>query len=129
MTTHDCTANPADLKNTPYLYPVISSSKPLQVAEDSDDYDAAPMNDETLPWGLKQAELKALRTAASGQVGRLYRLANLIIQNEPVGRSQDDLKQIAYQIRNAASTLEDTLHAIVGPMVDDPEPDEEDIAE
>ncbi|MFT5396680.1 MAG: hypothetical protein ACI85N_001885 [Gammaproteobacteria bacterium] len=34
MTTHDCTANPAVLKSTPTLYPVISSSKPHHVAED-----------------------------------------------------------------------------------------------
>ncbi len=37
MTTHECTTNPIDLKNTPHLYPVISSSKPLHVAEYSDD--------------------------------------------------------------------------------------------
>ena len=133
MTKRDCTASTADLKNIPYLYPVISSSKPLHVAEDDEDYDAAPMSDETLPWALKQAELKALRTAVSGQVGRFYCLANLLIQNEPVGRSQDDLPLIAHQIRNVASTLEDTVHAIVGPLidptVDDPEPGEDDIAE
>jgi hypothetical protein len=44
-------------------------------------------------------------------------------------RSAVELKQIAYDVRSATSMLEDTLHAIVGPMVDDPEPNEEEIAE
>ena len=44
MTAHDCTAKLADLKNTPYLYPVISSSNPLHVAEDSDEYSVKPLN-------------------------------------------------------------------------------------
>jgi len=33
------------------------------------------------------------------------------------------------QLRFLGSTLEDTLHAIVGPIVDDPEPDEEEISD
>jgi len=54
MTTRDCTANLADLKNTAFLYPVISSSKPLHVAEDSDDYDAAPKTDEAMMLSCKK---------------------------------------------------------------------------
>ena len=54
MTTRDCTANPADLKNTAFLYPVISSSKPLHVAEDSDEYDAVPIIDETMKLSCKK---------------------------------------------------------------------------
>lgn len=42
MTNRDCTASTADLKNTTYLYPVISSSNPLHINEDSDDYKAKP---------------------------------------------------------------------------------------
>jgi len=38
MTTHECTTNPNDLKNTPHLYPVSSTSKPLHVNEDNEDY-------------------------------------------------------------------------------------------
>jgi len=53
MTTCDCTALTADLKNIPYLYPVISSSKSLHVAEDSDDeysenLAAPPVTDEAM---------------------------------------------------------------------------------
>ncbi|MCZ6803461.1 MAG: hypothetical protein O7D86_05895 [Proteobacteria bacterium] len=55
MTTRDCTAISADLKNTAYLYPVISSSKPLHVAEDSDDdYDAVPKTDEAMMLSCKK---------------------------------------------------------------------------
>jgi len=43
MTNRDCTASTADLKNTSYLYPVISSSKVLNVAEDDDDYKVKPL--------------------------------------------------------------------------------------
>ena len=38
MTEYNCTAKPADLKNTPYLYPVISSSKPLHINEEDEEY-------------------------------------------------------------------------------------------
>lgn len=119
MTKYHSTANTADFKNTPYQYPVIASSSLLHINED----------DEALPWALKQAELKALRKTASGQIARLYQLANLIIKDELIGRSQDDLKQIAEEIRNATNTLEATLHAIVGPRVNDPEPGQEEIAD
>jgi len=45
MTAYDCTAKPADLKNTPYLYPVISSSIPLYVNEDDENYSSKkPLN-------------------------------------------------------------------------------------
>ncbi|MCZ6803626.1 MAG: hypothetical protein O7D86_06790, partial [Proteobacteria bacterium] len=59
MTTRDCTAISADLKNTAYLYPVISSSKPLHVAEDSDDdysenLGAAPKTDEAMMISCKK---------------------------------------------------------------------------
>lgn len=42
MTVDHCTALSADLKNTPYLYPVISSSNTLYAAEDNNDYKAKP---------------------------------------------------------------------------------------
>ncbi|MGB1801053.1 MAG: hypothetical protein ACPHLK_09525 [Gammaproteobacteria bacterium] len=38
MTAHNCTASAADLENTSYLYPVITLSKALHVAEDTGDY-------------------------------------------------------------------------------------------
>jgi len=44
MTAHDCTAKPADLKNTPYLYPVIASTIPLHVNEDDEDYSSKSLN-------------------------------------------------------------------------------------
>lgn len=119
MITHDCTANTANLENTRYLYPVFSHSVVFRIAEDSDDYDAAPMTDETLPAALRQAEIRALHTAASGQVGRLKQLASLLVKPEPLGRSAEDLQHIAVDIRNAASTLDSTLHGITGPMIDE----------
>ena len=48
---------------------------------------------------------------------------------EPLDQTADDLKQNALQVRDATSSLEETLHAIVGPMVDDPEPGKDEIAE
>ena len=47
MIQHDCTANAADLKNTPTLYPVIASSNPLHINEDDEDYDTVPITDKT----------------------------------------------------------------------------------
>ena len=130
MTTRDCTETTADLENNLYTYPVISSSKPLYIAEDSDDgynksADTPPLIEDTLQWDVKIAELKALRTTASGQVGRLYKLASLLIQNEPIDKTAEELKQLGLDIRNAASILEDTVHTIVGPLVDNPSENEE----
>ncbi len=49
MTTYDCTAKPADLKNTPTLYPVITSTKSnhrhQQINEDDAEYDVVPKTD------------------------------------------------------------------------------------
>ncbi len=56
MTTYECTTNPVVLKNTPTLYPVNSSSKPLHVAEDSDDY-----GEDSGSKPLNKAALKNLR--------------------------------------------------------------------
>lgn len=122
MTTRDCTASATDLENPTYLYPVISSSKPLQVNEDSEDYSVPPLTEDTLQWDIKRAELKALCITASAQVGRLYKLASLLIENEP-DRMAEDLKQLGQDVRNAASVLEDTVHAIVDPLVNDPDED------
>jgi hypothetical protein len=133
MTARECTASSADLENTAYLYPVISSPDPLHIAEEGDDYgenpDTLPKNDEALVWVLKQGEIRALTTASSGQVGRLYRLANLLINSDPIGRPAEDLEKLGLEVRNAASILEETLYAIVGPIIDDPEPDEDEIAD
>lgn len=129
MTNSNCTASSVDLKNTTYLYPVISSSKPLHLNEDGDEYSVSSLTEDTLQWDIKRAELKALRTTASGQVGRLYKLATLLIQNEPIDRMAEDLKQVGLDVRNAASILEDTVQAIVGPMVDDSESDDEEFDE
>ena len=48
MTTQECTTNPVVLKNTPTLYPVISSSKPLHINEDDEEYCSKPYNTATL---------------------------------------------------------------------------------
>lgn len=127
MTTRDCTATTADLKNNPHMYPVISPLKPLHVAEDSEDYgkdSGTPLTEDTLQWDIKRAELNALRTTASGQVGRLYKLATLLTQNEALDKTPEELKQLGVEVRNAASILEDTVQAIVGPLVDDPNEEE-----
>ena len=113
------------------IYEEIDGSELIETddSDNCDDGDVTPISNEALPWALKQDELKALRSAASGQVSRLYQLANLLIQAEPLERSADDIKQIGLQVRDAASILEETLHAIVGPMVDDPEPGKDEIAD
>ena len=54
MTTFDCTAKPANLKNTPYLYPVIASFKPLHINEDDEDYDATPKADKAMKLSCKK---------------------------------------------------------------------------
>ena len=54
MTTHHCTANTADLKNTPYLYPVIASFNPLHINEDDEDYDTVPKTDKAMQLSCKK---------------------------------------------------------------------------
>ncbi len=54
MTTHDCTASSADLKNTPYQYPVIFSSNPLHINEEDEDYDAVPKPDKAMQLSCKK---------------------------------------------------------------------------
>ena len=58
MTTFDCTAKPADLKNTPTLYPVIASShsysRQLHISEDDADYDAVAKTDKALLLSCKK---------------------------------------------------------------------------
>ena len=54
MTNHDCTANAADLKSTPYLYPVAALSNPLHIDEDDEDYDVAPKTDKAMQLSCKK---------------------------------------------------------------------------
>lgn len=113
------------IKNYPHTKPaglLLSVDVLLPVYEEIDGL-VLNQPDDVLPHTLKQAELKALRKAASGQIARLYQLTNLLIQPDTLDRSVDDLKQIGLQVRDATSILEDTLHAIVEPMVNDPESD------
>ena len=54
MTKHHCTAKPADLKNTPFLYPVIASTNLLHINEDDEDYDTAPKTDKAMQLSCKK---------------------------------------------------------------------------
>ncbi len=54
MIKHDCTANAADLKNTPSLYPVIALSNPLHINEDDEVYDTAPKTDKAMQLSCKK---------------------------------------------------------------------------
>ncbi len=129
MTKRDCMTYTAQSEKTSYLFPVASHTSCFHIAEDSDDYDVKPSTVDSLSLELKRVELRALRTAASAQIGRLYRLANLLLEPETIDHSKDVSIQISLEVRNAASILEESLHAIVGSIIDDPEPSEEEIAE
>jgi hypothetical protein len=120
---------PAEHKNTVYPFFDASHAMKLCVAEDNDDYAENTSMHYTLQAELKCAELRALRAAASGQIGRLYCLANLLLQDRSPEQAKDDATQVALQVRDAASILEETIHAIVGSMVEEPEPTKEEIAD
>lgn len=129
MTIHHHTADNAESNNTRYPYLVVSNARRLHLAEDGDDYTAKSLTRDSLSEVLKRTELRALRSGASAQIGRLYNLANVLLASEHCDHSAEEVQQIALEVRNATSLLEDTLHAIVGPIVDDPKPGQEEIAE
>lgn len=121
MTACDCTVSSTVSKNISYSFPVYSNPDQHCVAEDTDDYTVKPVLSDELPWVMKRIELKALRKTGSGQIGRIYQLTNLLLQPEPIDRTADELKRFALEIREAASSLENILHAIIGPIIDEPE--------
>jgi hypothetical protein len=71
MTKENCTVDTAESNNINYPFLVVSNSNRLHIAEDTDDYDVKPSTVDSLSLELKRAELRALRTTASAQIGRL----------------------------------------------------------
>ena len=118
---------PVKQKNTVYPFFDASNVIKLCVAEDNDDYADSTPTHHALQTELKCAELRALRAGASGQIGRLYCLANLLLEDRLPEQAEGSSKQIALQVRDAASILEETIHAIVGSIVEEPEPTKDEI--
>lgn len=73
---------------------------------------AAVVDDTALPQALKKIELKALRQVADSQICRLLQLANLLDVPSPVDRPANLLTQLAEDIREATTMLEETIHGI-----------------
>ncbi len=126
MITYDCKKSPEQFNNN--IYPIHSASKANYLREETDDYHTGSSKDQTLIQALQQSELKALRKTASGQIARLYQVANLFTQDDPVNFTATELNQLKQDIQNATAELENTLHAITNPLIDDPEPGEDEIA-
>ncbi|MBL1141581.1 MAG: hypothetical protein HND53_06065 [Proteobacteria bacterium] len=117
--------SPVVSENT--VYPFFDASRAIKsyIAEETDDY----TENTSVQAELKCAELRALRAAASGQIGRLYCLVNLLLQDTTFEQTKDDYSKIALQIRDAASVLEESIHTIVGTIVEEPEPSKDEIAD
>jgi hypothetical protein len=102
------------------VYPLVTA-----VAEPHGQY-RVTVKGEEWPRELRRIELRALRSAASGQFDRLLQLANLLLQPEATDRPAAELASHAEQIRQATNALDDTLHAILDPLTEEePEPDED----
>jgi hypothetical protein len=107
------------------VYPLVAAGAVPQVAEPRGQY-RVTVKGEEWPRELQRIELRALRSAASGQIDRLLQLANLLCQPEAADRPAAELAAYAEQIRQATGALEDTFHAIVDPLTEEePEPDDE----
>ncbi len=120
MTNCNTTATPTDPKNTPYPY-LVANTDMHRIAEDADEYTPQPFNPGPLPWEMKRLELRALQMAGFGQIGRLYKLAKLLLGSEPGSWTAEQLQAYALEIRKTANRLEDLLMEIIGPIVNDPE--------
>ena len=110
MTTDNCTASPADLKNT--LYPIPhSNTVPLRIAEDESAYNST---DPGLTPALKRLELKAQHQVLAGQITRLYGLVSLLLPNEqPTDRSGEELRQLAIDLEQATAIMEQTIDTLL----------------
>jgi hypothetical protein len=100
----------------PHAYPAV--------AEPGGQYRTA-VKGEAWSRELQRIEWRALRTAASGQIARLHQLTNLLLQPAPADRPAAELEALAQEIRQATGALEDTLHTILDPLTEEPEPGED----
>jgi hypothetical protein len=107
------------------VHPLFTAGAAPKVADPRGQY-RVTVKGEEWPRELRRIELRALRSAASGQIDRLLQLANLLLQPEATDRPAAELASHAEQIRQAATALDDTLHAILDPLTEtEPEPDED----
>ena len=119
MTNTNCTASSAVSESKPYPT-LITNSDYHHVAEETDDYNPHSLNPNPFPNTLKRYELRALQMAGFGQVGRLYKLAKLLLETDPGKWTAEQHTSYALEIRKTANQLEDLLTDIVGPLVNDP---------
>jgi hypothetical protein len=73
---------------------------------------AVVVDDTALPLALKKIELRALRQMADSQICRLLQLANLQDVPNPVDRPANLLTELAEDIREATTVLEESLQGI-----------------
>lgn len=123
MADRNATAFRPASEGRPYPFPVAAGAPAYHVAENDRQY-KAEIRGEEWPREIKRIELRALRTAASGQIGRLYQLANLLLQPEAVDRGAGELERYGREVRQAASILEDAIHGIVDPLTEEPDSDD-----
>ena len=123
MTTNNCTVSPAVSKSTNYPTHLINTAD-YAVAEDTDEYSPDPEKSKDVPADMQHMELAALHMAALGQIGRLFRLANLMLRTEATDWTTEGLATYALEIRKTGNRLESILSEIEGPKVIDPPPEE-----
>ena len=119
MTNHDCTTSSAVSESKAYPT-LITNSDYHHIAEETDDYHPHSQNPDPFPSTLKRHELRALQMAGFGQVGRLYKLAKMLLDADASEWTAEQLKNYALEIRKTGNQLEDLLTDIVGPLVNDP---------
>jgi hypothetical protein len=110
MTTQDCTASPAVPKSFSYPFPIKSSKVPQCIAEDTGDYNVTPERDTAINTALEHLELRARHKSIAGQITRLHGIVSLLLPNEQAqDRSGEELRQIAIELEQAATIIEEEV--------------------
>ena len=123
MTTKYCTASSTVSKNISYPT-LVSKAAEYHVAEDTDDY--TPNREiENIPEALKRYELRAMRTATMGQIGRLYELSRLLENSEATDWTTEELTACALEIHKTATEIQHITYEMVGPYINQPDETEE----
>ena len=118
MTISNSTLSPRVSKSTTYP---ISVNNPAfhQVAEDPEDYSVQPLMEGFLS-EVKRYEIQALRTEISAQIGRLFRLADLLLDTDPANWPPKKLEKFGMEMTNATHRIEDYFEELFEPLIDKP---------
>ena len=125
MTAQDCTATAAVSKNFNYPSLINSPLLPERVEEDADDYTVTPAAATALSAELERLEVQARRKSIAGQITRLHGIVSVLLPNEqPMDRTGEALRQIAIELEQAATLIEDEVTGMVKLVLENHKADE-----